>query len=599
VRLPRSLQWRIAAAYTALIFVTMGAVSIYLIDFINDRFIDDLEDRLVREATIIGQSTGSLVAGPDARAAIEAFASSVDGHVTLVDGEGQLIADSLGLPDASDSEITEALLGRIVRNSRQVQSYGGGELRYAAVPIQSDGAVVGVARVGVPTSSISGDINRVITTVLFAAVVVGVLSILLGWYVVRRTTRSMRSVTSGARQLASGDLDHRVPALGNDESRDLAIAFNRMARTIRSTVTALEGERSKLSAVLDTMADGVVVADSNGDVTLVNAAAEKMLGLTPPSSGSEGGSGGGQKTGGAVGSRLAGAVWDHDLMRLVKEAIELGEPHYGEVALSASHRTVSAVATPIVQGGAEGVLLTLHDLTRRRRIDTTRREFVSNVSHELRSPLASVKAMVETLQGGASNDHVKSEDFLGRINDEVDRMTAIVSELLELSRLESGRIEMNAEPFALAPVVSGVMESLQLLADSGGVKLHSAVPADLPNLAGEKAKISQVLVNLVDNALRFTSESGEVGITAATSAGFVKVTVTDSGPGIAPEHLPHLFERFYKVDRSRRGGGTGLGLAIVRHIIQAHGGKVAVKSEVGRGTRFSFTVPVAPDIGNN
>ncbi len=576
----------------------MGAVSIYLIDFINDRFIDDLEDRLVREATIIGQSTESLVAGPEARAAIEAFAQSVDGHVTLVDGEGGLVADSLSLPNTDDSEITEALLGRVVRNSRDVESYGGAELRYAAVPIEPDGVVVGAVRVGVPTSSISGDVNRVITTVLVSAVVVGLLSILLGWYVVRRTTRSVRAVTSGARQLASGNLDHRVPALGTDESRDLAIAFNRMARTIRSTVTALKGERSKLSAVLDTMADGVVVADSNGDVTLVNAAAEKMLGLAMGGSG--GGSVGGKKMesprmGNVVGSRLAGAVWDHDLMRLVKEAIDLGEPHYREVALSASRRTVSAVATPIVQGGAEGVLLTLHDLTRRRRIDTTRREFVSNVSHELRSPLASVKAMVETLQGGAGGNAAKSVDFLGRINDEVDRMTAIVSELLELSRLESGRVEMNAEPFALAPVVDGVIDSLQLLADSGGVKLHGSVPADLPKLAGEGAKISQVLVNLVDNALRFTPEGGEVGIKANASAGFVKVTVTDSGPGIAPEHLPHLFERFYKVDRSRRGGGTGLGLAIVRHIVQAHGGKVAVKSDVGHGTRFSFTIPVAPD----
>lgn len=178
-------------------------------------------------------------------------------------------------------------------------------------------------------------------------------------------------------------------------------------------------------------------------------------------------------------------------------------------------------------------------------------------------------------------------------------MTAIVSELLELSRLESGRIEMDVEPFELAPVIDGVIDSLQLLADSSGVKLHGDVLADLPKLAGERAKISQVLVNLVDNALRFTPENGEVGVTARTTGGLVEVTVTDSGPGIAPEHLPHLFERFYKVDRSRRGGGTGLGLAIVRHIVQAHGGKVAVKSEVGHGSRFSFTIPVAPDPENN
>jgi two-component system, OmpR family, phosphate regulon sensor histidine kinase PhoR len=577
----RSLQWRISAAYTALIFVTMGAVSIYLIDFINDRFVDDLDDRLVREATLIGHSAEVLVASPEARVAVEGFALSIDGHVTVVDAAGELVADSVGLPEATASEIAEALLGLVVKTSREVAEFDGDELRYAAVPIEADGEVIGAVRVGVPTSSVTGDVNRVIITVVVSAVVVGALSILLGWFVVRRTTRSVIAVTAGARQLASGDLDYRVPALGNDESRDLAVAFNRMARTIRHTVTALDGERSKLSAVLDTMADGVVVADSDGDVTLLNTAAERMLGL----SGRD-----------VVGGRLAGVVWDHELMKLVREAIEVDEQQDGEVVLAASRRTVSAVATPIIQGGAEGVLLTLHDLTRRRRIDTTRREFVSNVSHELRSPLASVKAMVETLQAGARDDAAKADDFLARINDEVDRMTALVTELLELSRLESGRVELDVEPFALEPIVLSVMDRLQMQADAGGVELACDVSPGLSNVLGEKAKISQVLVNLIDNALRFTPDGGEVRIDAKKADDVVEVTVSDSGPGIPSEHLPHLFERFYKVDRSRREGGTGLGLAIVRHIVQAHGGKVTVDSEVSKGTRFTFTLKAAPNL---
>jgi two-component system phosphate regulon sensor histidine kinase PhoR len=555
-------------------------VSIYLIDFINDRFVDELDDRLVREATIIGQSPELLVASPEARGAVEGFAHAVDGHVTVVDADGDLVADSVGLPNTNDSAIAEALLGRVVKTSREVAEFEGDDLRYAAVPIEVDGEVVGAVRVGVPTSSVTGDVNRVIITVVVSAVVVGALSILLGWFVVRRTTRSVLAVTAGARQLASGDLDYRVPALGNDESRDLAVAFNRMARTIRSTVTALDGERSKLSAVLDTMADGVVVADADGDVTLLNTAAERLLGL----SGRD-----------VVGGRLAGVVWDHELMKLVREATELDEQQDGEVVLAASRRTVNAVATPIIQGGAEGVLLTLHDLTRRRRIDTTRREFVSNVSHELRSPLASVKAMVETLQAGARDDAEKANDFLERINDEVDRMTALVTELLELSRLESGRVEMNVEPFNLEPIVLGVIDRLQMQADAGGVELACDIPPGLSSVLGEKAKVAQVLVNLVDNALRFTPDGGDVNIAAKKAGDVVEVTVADSGPGIPPEHLPHLFERFYKVDRSRREGGTGLGLAIVRHIVQAHGGKVTVASEVGKGTRFTFTLKAAPN----
>lgn len=581
MRIPRSLHWRIAAAYTALIFVTMGAVSIFLINFVNDRFVEDLEDRLLREANLIGQTPGIFDADEATNAAVDRFGQSIRGHVTVFDAGGTVVADSAGPSGPSvpvQPEITQALNGRATSIVRSAEVFGGDELRYSTVPVEVGGSLAGVVRVGVPTSTVTARVNTIIITVVAAAAAVALLSVALGWYVARRTTRSMLAVTAGARQLAAGNLDHRVPALGTDESRNLAVAFNRMARTIRSTVTALEGERSKLSAVLDTMDDGVIVAGADGEVTLVNPAAESLLG---------------ESARGEIGSRLSGAVWDHDLIQLVREAIRTGEPCYGEVDLSFSKRTVSAVATPVKQRDADGVLLTLHDLTRRRIVDTTRREFVSNVSHELRSPLASVKAMVETLQSGASGDADKASEFLGRINGEIDRMTALVTELLELSRLESGQIAMDTRPFELGPVVSEVVDRLHQRAQAGGVTVETGIPPGLPSLAGESAKISQVLFNLVDNALRFTPESGRVEIAAERMDGFVAVRVADTGPGISQEHLPHLFERFYKVDRSRREGGIGLGLAIVRHIVLAHGGEVSVDSEIGRGACFRFTVPVA------
>ena len=581
MRVPRSLHWRIAAAYTALIFVTMGAVSIFLINFVNDRFVEDLENRLFTEADLIGQTPGIFDADEATDSAVDGFGRSIGGHVTVFDAGGAVVADSAGPSGpgvAVHPEITEALNGRATSAVRSADAFGGDELRYATVPVEIGGSLAGVVRVGVPTSTVTASVNTIIITVVVAAAAVALLSIALGWYVARRTTRSVLAVTAGARQLAAGNLDHRVPALGTDESRDLAVAFNRMARTIRSTVTALEGERSKLSAVLDTMDDGVIVADADGEVTLVNPAAESLLG---------------ESAKGAIGNRLSGAVWDHDLIQLVREATRTHQPCYGEVTLSFGKRTVSAVATPVKQRDTDGVLLTLHDLTRRRLVDTTRREFVSNVSHELRSPLASVKAMVETLQSGASGDADKSSEFLGRINGEIDRMTSLVTELLELSRLESGQVAIETRPFELGPVVSEVVDRLHQRAQAGRVRVETGIPPGLPNLAGESEKISQVLFNLVDNALRFTPESGRVEIAAEREDGFVAVRVADTGPGIPQEHLPHVFERFYKVDRSRREGGIGLGLAIVRHIVLAHGGEVSVDSEIGRGACFKFTVPVA------
>ena len=559
----------------------MGVVSIYLINFINDRFVEDLQDSLAREAGLIGQTPGIFDAGEATDDAVGGFARSIGGHVTVVDAGGSVVADSAGspAPGASlDSDLSAALRGIATGAVRAADSLGGEDFRYATVPVELDDSAWGAVRVGVPTSTVTDRVSRIIYTVIAAAAAVAVLSVTLGWYVARRTTRSVLAVTAGARQLAAGDLDHRVPALGSDESRDLAIAFNRMARTIRSTVTALQGERSKLSAVLDTMDDGVVVVDADGAVTLINPAAESMLG---------------ESAGGEIGQRLSGAVWDHDLIRLVGEAMGGDEPRYGEVDLAQSARTVSAVATPVRQRGADGVLLTLHDLTRRRLVDTTRREFVSNVSHELRSPLASAKAMVETLQAGAIRDAPAAREFLARINAEIDRMTALVAELLELSRLESGQVAMEIAPFELAPVVAEVTERLGERARSGGIELRAAIPPDLPLIAGESAKISQVLHNLVDNALRFTPESGSVEVAAERAGEFVSVTVSDTGTGIDREHLPHVFERFYKVDRARSGGGVGLGLAIVRHIVAATGGEVSADSEIGRGSRFRFTVPTA------
>ena len=581
MRFTRSLRWRIAGAYTALLFLTMGAVSIYLIDFVADRFTEDLQDRLAREASLVGRTPGLFDSDGTDHLAVAAFAQSIDGRVTVVNALGEIVADSAGPVGPQvriDAELSQALRGRTTSIVRSDGPRQGEEMRYATVPVEIDGAVAGAVRVGAPTSTVTARVNRIIITVTSAGAAVALLSIFLSWYVAGRTTRSVLAVADGARRLASGDLDHRVAAIGTDESRDMAMAFNRMARTIRSTVTALQGERAKLSAVLDTMDDGVVVADSERQVTIVNRAATKMLG---------------EPSGGALGARLSGTVWDHDLITLVDEALESGEQRSDEVHLSHGNRTIGAVATPIAQGDEKGVLLTIHDLTKSRQVDITRREFVSNVSHELRSPLASMKAMVETLRAGAGPDRAKAAEFLSRLDGEIDRMTTLVAELLELSRLEGGNDEINAEPFDLEPVIAETVERFSHRALAGGVTVVVTLDPDLPEAFGESGKIAQVLSNLLDNSLRFTPQEGCIRIRATANDYVVDVSVSDTGTGIAPEHLPHLFERFYKAERSRSGDGLGLGLAIVKHIVLAHGGQVGVTSEQGLGATFSFSIPSA------
>ena len=390
-----------------------------------------------------------------------------------------------------------------------------------------------------------------------------------------RTSRSVRDVWQGAQRIAEGDLEHRIPAPVSGEGRELADAFNQIAAAMGDAVGNLTAERNKTTALLDLMADGVLVIDGYGNVSLLNRAAESLLGVRAPD---------------AVGSGVAEIVRDHELQTLVRGALESGRPSQSDVELIANRRFIRALAIPVQEDGSEGVLLTLHDLTGMQRLYTTRKEFVSNVSHELRSPLASIRAMVETMADGALEDRETAGDFLDRIGRDVDRMTVMANELLELSLLESGQVELHLVPLPLKPIVQDVIAQAAGRAASAGIETSVEIPDALAQVVGEEDKVRQVLVNLVENAIKFMPEGGRVSVRAEEDGRLVEVSVKDTGVGIPEEHLPHVFERFYKVDRSRRGEGTGLGLAIVKHIVQLHGGDVRAESREGSGSTFCFTL---------
>ncbi|MCY3545160.1 MAG: ATP-binding protein [Chloroflexi bacterium] len=591
VRLPRSLHWRIALAYTALIFVTMGVVSVYLVSFVRESYITNLQASLHTQARLVSDrvSDETPTAVPigfirqveaELQASVSSFGQIADARVTVIKADGNVIADSLQSPAQLPSPLGRDEV-RATLSQGSAGSVGVGpslddnfdnEMLYAIAPIARGDEVVGAVRVAVPLSQVQPDISRLIASIVVAAVLVELLSVGAGYFIFRRTSRSVRAVADGATRFAQGDLGHRVSPISSDETQELAAAFNSMADTIRRMLNDMSAESSKLTAMLNTMEDGVVVIEADGRITLMNSAAEWLLGVSARD---------------AVGARLVEALRDHEIQQVATLSLTSGQLRQAEVELLHHRRFLNAIATPL-GGDSNSILLTLHDLTANRQVENTLREFVTNVSHELRSPLASVKIMVETLEDGALENRPTARDYLQRINRELDRMNAIVEDLLELSRLESGQQLPSLMPLDLSALVNEVVwEYRGRTAD--GVSLRVDAPGYPAFALGDGGKLRQAMVNLLDNALKNTA-AGSVTVFIESDEDKHAVHVRDTGSGIAREHLPHVFERFYKVDRARRDGGSGLGLAIVQQIVQAHGGEVSVQSEEGIGSTFRFTV---------
>ena len=383
----------------------------------------------------------------------------------------------------------------------------------------------------------------------------------------------MRNVAEGARRMADGELDQRVTSISPQRSNQLVEEFNRMSNVVDSRVSNLEAERHQMTIAIDTMADGVIVIDSETRITLINRSAEWLLSVSAQN---------------AKGRPLAQVVRDPQILRVASTAANTRQIQRADIDLLHQRRFLDVIATPVSGRDRDDVVLTLQDVTRQMQIETTRREFVSNVSHELRSPLASASALLEILESGAIDDRKTAIDFLHRIRGDVARMTTLVEELLELSRLESGHMPVHLAPMKLEEVIEEIAERFHFAAASNGIELVSYQSPGLPYVMGERRRLEQVLTNLVENALRFTGSGGRITLSAKAEPDWVVVTVTDTGVGIPREHLPHVFERFYKVERSRRDHGTGLGLAISKHLVQAHGSDISATSVEGEGSEFTF-----------
>jgi two-component system phosphate regulon sensor histidine kinase PhoR len=346
----------------------------------------------------------------------------------------------------------------------------------------------------------------------------------------------------------------------------LQAAFN----VERST---LNDQTERLSTVLEQLTDGVIIVDANGFIQFANPAAQRLF-----------------ETFSVLGHSVTEVVRNHQLVEAWRRCQQTGEMQSESVELPSRRQFLQIIAIPDTH--ASGSLLLAQDLTRVRRLETVRRDFISNISHELRTPLASLKALTETLQNGALSDPEAGPRFLGRINAEVDALTQMAQELLDLSRIESGQVELMLAPLAPKSLVTSAADRMRMQAERAGLKLSVQCEENLPNIRADKSRLEQVLVNIIHNAVKFTKPGGEIAVEAVSTSGGVQFSIRDTGAGIPSESLTRIFERFYRVDRSRTGSGTGLGLSISKHIIEAHGGKIWAESREGKGSVFHFVIPL-------
>jgi len=402
------------------------------------------------------------------------------------------------------------------------------------------------------------------------------LALLVSNAVAMRIASAVGELTAAARRITEGDLSVRTRLPGDDELGELGHALDRLAGSLATTLGELRAERDLQKRILEAMHEGVVVVDRDGRIVLVNPAIRSTLLLGAD----------------AVGKLLIETVRHAQIDTMLDRAREAPEDQPLELELPGlKPRRLLVTAAPL-SGDEEGLLLVFVDVTELRRLESLRRDFVANASHELRTPIAAVRSATETLQSGALDDRVAATRFLDIIERNAQRLQSLVEDMLELSKLESNEFKLKRERVDLQRVVPIVLALFRERAEKKGVRLSAELGVALPSVEGDSRALEHVLSNLVDNAVKYCPSGSKILVSAVEHDGRVRLVVSDTGPGIAAEHLTRVFERFYRVDagRSRELGGTGLGLSIVKHMVETMRGRVSVESAVGRGSTFTVSL---------
>ncbi len=574
------IRWRSILPYLIVLAVVFTISTILITNFIKRNEEARWQTQLLDTAKLISSQVKPLFVTQGGNQKLSEFSQStsdiLDLSITIMGPDREVLASSRPVDQQSKNPLKISVVAQAVTDGEAAQVSDDGISAAAVVP-GSDEEILGVVLLHAPLTYYHMDLKPIIWLVPAVLLISAIAVVIIMLINQDRSQEPIQKLSIAAQQISQGNYHNlEIPETAYPLS-DFSQTLKTMAEHVGDQIDALTSERTQLSAVFNQMTDGVLIVDSEGRVRLVNPAAERLFQIH-------------EKSG--VNRSIVEVLRYHQLVDLWHKT-KYGEPQSTMLEIGSEHQFLQVVAMPLKVSQPGSTLMLFQDLTQLRRLETVRRDFISNVSHELRTPLASLKALAETLQEGALEDPPAASRFISRMETEIDNLTQLVNELLELSRIESGKLSLSFHRIQPCELLKPAVDRMSLQAERAGLDLSLECPDNLPPVFADPNRISQVMINLVHNAIKFTPPGGHITVSAYQDVKNIVFFVRDTGVGIARKDLGRIFERFYKADRARTGGGTGLGLSIARHMIESHGGYIWAESEDDVGSTFYFSLPIA------